>query len=109
MLALENTEVVEVPMVADSMDSSSLEHDRHVALDTLSRKALLLAEVNTALERLRTGTYGLCLECGEPISAGRLNALPWASLCLNCQKEEESAKQQFGGETSLSVGSVDAA
>lgn len=108
MLALENTEAVEVPMVADSMDSSSLEHERHVALDTFGRKATLLAEVNAALERIRTRTYGLCGECEEPISAGRLNALPWARLCLKCQEEQEIAKQ-FGDETSLRAGPLDAA
>lgn len=109
MLALENTEVVEVPMVADSMDSSSLEHERHVAMDTLSRKAILLAEVNSALERIRAGTYGLCGECGEPIPPGRLNALPWARLCLKCQEEEEIADRFRTGESGLRPEPVEAA
>jgi DnaK suppressor protein len=103
MLALENTEVMEIPAVADSMDSSALEHERHVALDTLSRKVALLAEVNAALERLRAGTYGLCEECEQPISPGRLGALPWARLCLRCQEEEEVQGQVGSGETSPST------
>lgn len=108
MLALESAELLEVPMVGDSMDSSSLEHERHVALDARSRKAVLLAEVNAALERIRRGAYGLCMECEEPISAGRLNALPWARLCLRCQKEEEIGDRFATGESGLSGEPVEA-
>jgi DnaK suppressor protein len=96
MTGLEDTEVIEVQMVADAIDGSILEHDRHVALDTRSRKAMLLTEVNEALGRIRTGRYGFCQECGEPISVGRLNALPWARLCRKCQEEEETGRSASG-------------
>ena len=86
---LENMETFEIPAVIDEMETSTLEHERHVALDTRSRKATMLAEVNDALTRFRTGAYGFCEECQEPISTGRLKALPWARLCLKCQEEQE--------------------
>jgi DnaK suppressor protein len=87
---LGNTESFEVPAaVVDEMETSTLAHEHHVALDTRSRKAVMLAEVNDALKRLRSGGYGLCEECREPIPAGRLKALPWARLCLKCQEEQE--------------------
>jgi DnaK suppressor protein len=41
--------------------------------------------VDAALARLEAGTYGTCLRCGEPIAAGRLEALPWAAYCISCQ------------------------
>ncbi|BAS27389.1 transcriptional regulator [Limnochorda pilosa] len=49
----------------------------------------LLAEVNTALENLERGTYGICQQCGRPIEAERLEALPYAGLCRRCQEEME--------------------
>ncbi len=43
-----------------------------------------LGALDRADERLRTGTYGRCLRCGEPIPAARLEALPAAETCLGC-------------------------
>jgi DnaK suppressor protein len=43
-------------------------------------------EVDAALARLDAGTFGLCGSCGEPIAAARLDALPWAALCIDCQR-----------------------
>lgn len=41
-------------------------------------------EIDQALERIDDGSYGRCARCGEPIPAGRLEALPWADLCVPC-------------------------
>jgi DnaK suppressor protein len=43
-----------------------------------------LAEVEHALAKLEAGTYGRCERCGEPIAPARLEAMPTASLCINC-------------------------
>jgi len=53
-----------------------------------SRKAL---SADAALQRMRSGEYGYCIECGEEISAARLAAKPDVSLCVDCQalKDEE--------------------
>jgi DnaK suppressor protein len=45
----------------------------------------LLAQVRTALERVERGTHGLCDACGRPITRARLQALPSATLCVECQ------------------------
>jgi RNA polymerase-binding protein DksA len=45
-----------------------------------------LALVDDALERLATGTFGTCVRCGRPIAANRLEALPWAPRCIDCQR-----------------------
>ena len=45
-----------------------------------------LAMVDAALARLGAGTFGTCVRCGSPIPAGRLEALPWAPRCIDCQR-----------------------
>jgi DnaK suppressor protein len=45
-----------------------------------------LALVDAALERLAAGTFGTCVRCGTPIPAERLEALPWAPRCIDCQR-----------------------
>jgi DnaK suppressor protein len=57
------------------------------SLDELNKKKI--ERINQALARLENGTYGTCLNCGEAISAERLEALPYAELCINCQSNKE--------------------
>ncbi|MFB3921092.1 MAG: TraR/DksA family transcriptional regulator [Terriglobia bacterium] len=45
-----------------------------------------LREIEGALKRVASGTYGVCEGCGEEISANRLKAIPWARYCLTCQE-----------------------
>jgi DnaK suppressor protein len=49
----------------------------------------LLGQVNDALGKFNKGTYGLCEVCGESIDRARLKALPYATLCLRCQRQRE--------------------
>ncbi len=48
-----------------------------------------LARIENALERMRQGDYGICEGCGCNIPIARLNALPYATLCIKCQREAE--------------------
>lgn len=48
-----------------------------------------LAAIDAALERIRDGSYGVCDTCDKPIPVARLQALPYATRCINCQREEE--------------------
>jgi DnaK suppressor protein len=48
-----------------------------------------LASIENALERMRDGQYGVCEACSCSIPLARLNALPYATLCINCQREQE--------------------
>ncbi len=48
-----------------------------------------LRQIDRALLRLKQGTYGVCEGCGCKIPIGRLNALPYSTLCINCQREME--------------------
>lgn len=46
-----------------------------------------LDEVQAALQRFDDGTIGKCVNCGKPISPARLQALPYASMCMDCQQQ----------------------
>ncbi len=48
-----------------------------------------LGAVNAALERMDSGEYGRCQSCGREIDPGRLEAVPWARLCIDCKRREE--------------------
>lgn len=46
----------------------------------------ILSDIDAALDRVKQGTFGRCLGCGEQIATDRLEALPWAERCIDCQK-----------------------
>jgi DnaK suppressor protein len=52
-------------------------------------KSQTLARITEALARLDAGTYGVCLDCEEPIASARLKALPFAERCRDCQEGRE--------------------
>lgn len=53
-----------------------------------NRQILLL--VNEALDRIKDGTYGICIECQEEVQAKRLEAVPWARHCIECQAKQDA-------------------
>jgi len=59
------------------------EQQRDLALRDRANQHLEL--VDAALVRLDAGAFGTCLRCGKPIPDGRLEALPWAAHCIDCQ------------------------
>jgi DnaK suppressor protein len=63
--------------------TETLELEKRLALENRVRQEM--AKVEHALEKVKNGTYGLCDNCGQPINPERLEALPQASLCLNCK------------------------
>ena len=74
----------------DSADWAEKSHEEWIFLQKNNFDMALLREVEGALERLRDGTYGTCMECGMPVSRKRLEALPWARYCLTCQERHQS-------------------
>jgi DnaK suppressor protein len=50
----------------------------------------ILQLVNEAIERLKNGSYGLCVECHEEVQYKRLEAVPWARHCIECQEKQEN-------------------
>ena len=71
---------------SDEGDLSQQSHEEWIFLNRNTIDMKLLREVSGALHRIETGAYGVCAECEEPISAKRLDALPWARYCVVCQE-----------------------
>ena len=61
-------------------------HDRSLDYTLEDNEEHLLASIDDALKRIEDGTYGICTNCGRPISEERLEALPWAELCIDCAR-----------------------
>jgi DnaK suppressor protein len=49
----------------------------------------VIAEIDVALKRIEEGTYGTCVRCGSPIAEARLEAMPYATKCIECKRLEE--------------------
>jgi RNA polymerase-binding protein DksA len=64
--------------------SQVFEQQRDLALR--ERNEQHLAQVEEAIRRLDEGTFGACVRCGKPIGPERLEAIPWASHCIDCQR-----------------------
>jgi DnaK suppressor protein len=72
---------------ADDADVDTYEREKTWALvQRLERK---LESIDRALRNARSGTYGICDDCGERIDPARLDVLPEATLCLDCQRKVE--------------------
>jgi DnaK suppressor protein len=71
---------------SDEGDLSQQSHEEWIFLNRNTLDMKLLREINDALLRIDHNTYGICMECDEPISAKRLDAVPWAKYCVTCQE-----------------------
>ena len=68
-------------------DAATAMHDRSLDYTLEDNEEHLLAAIDAALKRIDDGTYGTCTNCGRPIARDRLEALPWAELCIDCARE----------------------
>jgi DnaK suppressor protein len=78
--------VARLDVPSDEGDLSQQHHEEWIFLNRNSIDMKLLREVSDALHRIDQDHYGICLECDEPISAKRLEAVPWARYCVACQE-----------------------
>ena len=75
--------------VGDAVDVA-LDAEHHEISSQLAQvESAELAQIDIALQRLRTGDYGVCDDCGRSIPLARLQALPYATLCIKCQGGRE--------------------
>ena len=63
--------------------------DREIDYTLEEHSEQVLEQIDAALKRIEDGTYGRCTNCGNSIAEDRLEARPWASLCIDCQRELE--------------------
>jgi RNA polymerase-binding protein DksA len=84
-------EVEEIAATSDNhlAETASATLDREIDYTLEENSGHVLAELDAALKRLDDGTYGVCTSCGQEIAPERLEAYPWASLCIDCKRESE--------------------
>jgi DnaK suppressor protein len=83
-------EGLEIEQTADPLDQVRSSTDREMAVETLNQRARSIHDIQSALARIEDGSYGLCERCEEQIPAKRLDAIPWARLCVKCQSAMEA-------------------
>ncbi len=80
----------------DPTDRASMEAERNFELRIRDRERKLIGKIKEALERFEDGSFGICDECGEDISAPRLKARPVTTLCIDCKKNQEKDEKVKG-------------
>lgn len=70
-------------------DTATETYDRELDYTLEENSEHVLGEIEAALTRIEGGTYGICTNCDEQIPEERLEALPWATLCIDCQRNLE--------------------
>jgi DnaK suppressor protein len=79
----------------DSADAAFDAGSEEVSAQLAEFESRELSQIDRALARLKQGTYGVCELCQKKISVTRLNAVPYGTTCIDCQREMESSS---GGE-----------
>ncbi|PKL52286.1 MAG: transcriptional regulator, TraR/DksA family protein [Nitrospira bacterium HGW-Nitrospira-1] len=92
----ENKQLVDT--ANDDGDWAQIDISEDLSLQRLSAQRKLMHNIDEALRKIADGTYGVCEECGEEISAKRLMVLPAATLCVDCQENREQLEALEGEE-----------
>jgi DnaK suppressor protein len=87
-------EDLQIEYLADPLDQIKSNTDREMALHNLDQKSRLVQDIKLALGAIEEGTYGVCANCEDPIPRRRLDAVPWARLCVPCQQEAEASSSE---------------
>ena len=80
---------------ADIVDQASSYTDKSVEMKALNRSRKLISKINSALQRIKDGTYGCCDDTGEPIGLKRLIARPVATLSIEAQERLDRDEKIF--------------
>lgn len=81
--------------LADEADLATSVINQQVSFNIRHMELNKLKAIDTALQKIESGGYGLCEECEEPISEKRLKNQPWTTLCITHAEEEERESQKF--------------
>ena len=73
----------------DPADMAANAYTKELLISMSANDRKLLQLIDEALERVERGEYGECVNCGEPLTEKRLDAVPWARYCLKCQDLQE--------------------
>jgi DnaK suppressor protein len=74
-------------------DQASAEIDKNFMLRLRGRERQLLKKIDEAIDKIESGTYGICEACGEDINIKRLEARPVTTMCIECKTEQEEEEK----------------
>jgi DnaK suppressor protein len=83
-------EDVESTRKGDWIDQSSEDNDIYINIRLRQTDTKVLRAIDQALARIEDGTFGNCASCRQPIPPARLQAVPWARVCVKCKEKQES-------------------
>jgi len=93
--ALYNSSMDDNSASADIVDQASSYTEKNVEMRAINRQIKLISKIDSALKRIKDGTYGFCDETGDPIGLKRLMARPVATLSIAAQEKHEKEEKVF--------------
>ena len=93
--ALYNSSLDDNSTSADIVDQASSYTEKNVEMRAINRQIKLISKIDSALKRIKEGTYGFCEDTGEPIGLKRLMARPVATLSIEAQEKHEKEEKIF--------------
>ena len=93
--ALYNGSMDDNSVSADIVDQASSYTEKNVEMRAINRQIKLISKIDSALKRIKDGTYGFCEDTGEPIGLKRLIARPVATLTIAAQEKHEKEEKVF--------------
>ena len=96
--ALYNSSLDDNSTSADIVDQASSYAQNNVEMRAINRQIKLISKIDSALKRIKAGTYGFCEETGEPIGLKRLIARPVATLSIAAQEKHEKEEKVFAND-----------
>ena len=93
--ALYNSSLDDNSTSADIVDQASSYTEKNVEMRAINRQIKLISKIDSALKRIKDGTYGFCEDTGEPIGLKRLIARPVATLTIAAQEKHEKEEKVF--------------
>ena len=93
--ALYNSSMDDNSTSADIVDQASSYTEKNVEMRAINRQIKLISKIDSALKRIKDGTYGFCQETGDPIGLKRLMARPVATLSIAAQEKHEKEEKVY--------------
>ena len=93
--ALYNSSMDDNSTSADIIDQASSYTEKNVEMRAINRQIKLISKIDSAIKRIKDGTYGYCQETGDPIGLKRLMARPVATLSISAQEKHEKEEKVF--------------
>ena len=93
--ALYNSSMDDNSTSADIVDQASSYTEKNVEMRAINRQIKLISKIDSALKRIKDGTYGFCEDTAEPIGLKRLIERPVATLCIAAQEKHEQEEKVY--------------